>query len=82
MFADQHHPHDPILSQDLASGYSRTLLYFPIVHTQADMGALKESVVRATLEKVGRAGLARKTAAIDQIWTGIETAIDALALLV
>ncbi len=80
MSADQHHPHDPILSQGLAGGYSRTLIYFPIVHTQADMGALKESVARATLEKVGRAGLARKTAAIDKIWTEIEAAIDALAL--
>jgi hypothetical protein len=44
------------------------------------MGALKESVARASLEKMGRAGLARKTAAIDQIWTEIEGAIDALAL--
>jgi hypothetical protein len=56
------------------------LIYFPIVHTQADMGALQESVARATLEKVGRAGLARKTAAIDQIWTEIEVTIDALPL--
>jgi hypothetical protein len=56
------------------------LIYLPIVHTQADMGALKESVARATLEKVGRAGLARKTAAIDKIWTEIEAAIEALAL--
>ena len=44
------------------------------------MGALQESVTRATLEKAGRAGLARKTAAIDRIWTEIEAAIDALAL--
>jgi hypothetical protein len=56
------------------------LIYLPIVHTQADMGALKESVARATLEKTGRAGLARKTAAIDEIWTEIEAAIAALAL--
>jgi hypothetical protein len=56
------------------------LIYFPIVHTQADMGALQESVARATLEKTGRAGLARKTAAVDRIWTEIENAIDSLAL--
>jgi hypothetical protein len=56
------------------------LIYLPIVHTQADMGALKESVARATLEKVGRTGLSRKTAAIDRIWTEIEGVIDALAL--
>jgi hypothetical protein len=44
------------------------------------MGALKESVARASIEKMGRAGLARKIAAIDQIWTEIEAAIKALAL--
>ena len=63
-----------------AGGFSRTLIYLPIVHTQADMGALKESVARATLKKTGRAGLARKAAVIDQIWTEIEAAIDALLL--
>ncbi len=63
-----------------AGGFSRTLIYLPIIHTQADMGALKESVVRATLEKMGRAGLLRKTAAIDKVWTEIERVIDALAL--
>ena len=80
MSADQRHTHSPILGAGLAGGHSRTLIYFPIVHTQADMGALQESVTRATLEKAGRAGLARKTAAIDRIWTDIEAAIDALAL--
>jgi len=80
MSADQRHTHNQILGQALAGGHSRTLIYFPIVHTQADMGALQKSVVRATLEKSGRAGLARKTAAVDRIWTEIETAIGALAL--
>jgi hypothetical protein len=80
MSADQRHTDNPIPGPGLASGHSRTLIYFPIVHTQADMGALQESVARATLEKTGRAGLARKTAAIDQIWTKIEAAIETLAL--
>ena len=80
MSADQRHTHNPILREALAGGHARTLIYFPIVHTPADMGALQESVARATLEKAGRAGLARKTAAIDQIWTEIEAAIDALTL--
>jgi hypothetical protein len=80
MSADQHCRHKPILPETNASGFSRTLIYLPIVHTQADMGALKESVARTTLEKTGRVGLARKTAAIDQTWTEIEAAIEALAL--
>jgi len=80
MSAAQRHPHNPILREGLAGAHSRTLIYLPIVHTQTDMGALKESVARANLEKVGRAGLSRKTAAIDKIWTEIEAAIEALAL--
>jgi hypothetical protein len=66
--------------RDAGLTISRTLIYLPIVHTQADMGALQDSVTRATLNKVGRAGLSRKTAAIDRIWTEIEAAIAALAL--
>jgi hypothetical protein len=80
MSADQRHTNKQNLAQGLAGGHSRTVIYFPIVHTPADMGALKESVARATLEKTGRVGLARKTAAINQIWTEIEAAIKALAL--
>lgn len=60
--------------------HNRILFYFPIVHTQADMGELRESVVRATLAKVGRAGLSRKTVAVERIWTEIEQVIDSLAL--
>ena len=59
---------------------ARRLIYFPIIHTQADMGVLREAVDRATLEKVGRAGWSRKMAAIDKIWTEIEDAIDGLGL--
>jgi hypothetical protein len=62
------------------TSFSRTLIYLPIVHTPDDMGALKESVAQATLKKIGRAGLARKAAAIEQIWTEIEAAIAALPL--
>ena len=80
MSAGQRHTHNLIPGEGPTGGHSRTLIYLPIVHTQADMGALKESVARATVEKTGRAGLSRKTAAIDKIWTEIEGAIDALAL--
>jgi hypothetical protein len=37
-------------------------------------------VARATLEKMGRAGLSRKTAAIDQTWTEIERCIAGIDL--
>jgi hypothetical protein len=80
MSADLSHPNALTPPDASVGGSFRTLIYLPIIHTQADMGALKESVARATIEKMGRAGLARKTDAIDQVWTKIETAIDALDL--
>jgi hypothetical protein len=80
MSLNQTQHHNPRSRAAPSPGFSRTLIYLPIVHTQADMGALKESVARATLKKTGRTGLARKAAAIDKIWTEIEAAIDALPL--
>jgi hypothetical protein len=80
MSADQRHIQNPMPGDDLTSGSSRTLIYLPIIHTQADMGALKESVVRATMGKLGRAGLTHHLAAIDQVWTEIEDFIEGLAL--
>jgi len=59
---------------------SRTLIYFPIIHTPADMGALKDSVTRATLERVGRLGLSRKETAVRQVWTEIEQTLEGLNL--
>lgn len=74
---DQHtHPHEDLS----AGGPSRTLIYLPIIHTQADMGALQKSVAQATMAKLGRTALARKADAIDRVWTQIETAIDSLDL--
>jgi len=80
MSSKQTHQSQPHPRDGSSPGFSRTLIYLPIIHTQDDMGALKESVARASLEKMGRAGLARKIAAIDQIWTEIEAAIEALPL--
>lgn len=59
-------------------GSGRTLIYFPIIHTQADMGALGEAVKHATLGKLGRHSMKRKMNMIDRAWTEIETAIDKL----
>ncbi len=80
MPTDQRHHHDSNLQDAPAGGSSRTLIYLPIIHTQADMGALQGSVAAATIAKVGRAGLARKASAIDRVWTEIESAIVALDL--
>jgi hypothetical protein len=56
----------------------RELLYFPIVHNQADMGALSESVKKASLEKIGRLGWKRKVDLINRFWDEIELALGRL----
>ncbi len=58
----------------------RTVIYFPIVHNQADMGELSESVRKASLKKIGRTGWKRKLDLIDKSWTEIEESIDRLSL--
>lgn len=58
----------------------RTLFYIPIIHTQADMGALSEYVKKASLRKLGRSGWKRKISLIDQFWTEIEKIIEELKL--
>ncbi len=78
-------PPDPNCPQEhprpaAAEARSRTLLYFPIVHTQADMGRLSASIRRATLGQVGQRGLYRKTQAIDRVWTEIEAALGRIDL--
>ncbi len=80
MSTDRLPRHSPTPQPAITGGSSRTLIYLPIVHTQADMGALKQAAAKATLEKMGRTGLSRKTATIDKIWTEIEAVIGALVL--
>ena len=66
-----------MVDRSIESRFSkRTLIYIPIVHTPADMGALSELVRLATFRKVGATGWKRKLNLIDKIWTTIELAVD------
>jgi hypothetical protein len=65
---------------DLPESQTRTLYYFPIVHTQVDMGRLSGELTKATLKRGGQRGLHRKLQAIDQVWVDIRRAIEALDL--
>lgn len=58
----------------------RTLYHVPIIHTQADMGDLGESIRRSNLQALGRAAWQKKRAAVDRMWTAIETFINDLDL--
>ena len=57
---------------------ARILIYIPIIHTQADMGALSDQVRQAILHKLGKRGWNRKMNLIDTIWTKIEHVIESL----
>jgi hypothetical protein len=58
----------------------RTLIYIPIIHTQADMGALSESIERLKVRRLGRKGWERNLNLVDKLWARIEQAIESLVL--
>jgi hypothetical protein len=58
----------------------RLLVYFPIIHTEADMGALGESMQRLTVGRWGRRSYARSVQRIEELWSEIERAIAGLKL--
>ena len=58
----------------------RTLIYIPIIHTQADMGALSQAIQRLKVKELGRKGWERNVKLVDQLWTRIEQDIQGLAL--
>lgn len=58
----------------------RTLIYIPIIHTQADMGALSEPIRRMKVQRLGRIGWERNVNRVDKLWARIEQAIEGLVL--
>ena len=65
---------------DGAENDPRTLIHIGIVHTEADMGALSESIQRATLHRLSVKAWRRKLRAIDKRWTEIEEIVERLPL--
>ncbi len=65
---------------DGAENDPRTLIHIGIVHTEADMGALSESIQRATLQRLSVKAWRRKLRAIDKRWTEIEEIVERLPL--
>lgn len=56
----------------------RTLIHVKIIHTEADMGTLGESIQRATLQRVSVKAWRHKLRAIDKLWTEIEETVERL----
>ncbi len=51
---------------------SRALFYFPIVHSQSEMGALGQAIMKVTQQKLGRRGWRRKVDLVGRFWLSIE----------
>lgn len=58
----------------------RTLIYIPIVHTDADMGAMSESLQQVYVKEYGRRKWAQRTTKVEKSWKEIERKISALPL--
>ena len=59
---------------------ARTLLYFPIVHSQSDMGALSESIRKVTLQKLGERVWRQKVNLVKRFWSDVEKILNQLTL--
>ena len=59
---------------------SRRLIWIPIIHTQEDLGTLREAVRRLHERRAGRSQWRRTQKAIEAMWTKIEREIDGLDL--
>lgn len=56
----------------------RSLDYIPVIHAGEDLGRLREFVRRATERSGGAGAWERKTEAVEEIWSAIETWCSAL----
>jgi hypothetical protein len=63
-----------------AESHERTLIYIPIIHTQADMGALSPAIQRLKVKELGRKGWERNVKLVNKLWAQIEQSIESLAL--
>jgi hypothetical protein len=63
------------------SPFSRTLLYFPVIHTQADMGALGESLERIKVSTLGRRRFEQNARRVDKMWQKIEQTVESLTIV-
>jgi|SRR6266542_1450566 len=60
----------------MSTNFGRTLFYIPIIHTQADMGALGASIERIKASSFGRQSLKRSAQTVDRMWEQIERAVE------
>jgi hypothetical protein len=54
---------------------TRSLLYFPIIHAPADLGALREPVQRISMGKLGKDNWQRNVELVEQLWRAIQDSV-------
>jgi hypothetical protein len=68
-------------AQDVGADSSgRSLIHIPVIHTEADMGALSRPIKKLSIEKLGEQGWERNVSLIEGIWTRIEDAVNSWSL--
>ena len=67
-------------SEPKVASARRVLICIPIVHTQADMGALNEPIQRLKVKKLGKKMWEHNLELVKDFWTQIEQATQGLAL--
>lgn len=65
---------------DISSDPPRQLIWVPIIHTQADLGSLSQSIRELHIRRLGKSQWERRTQAIDDVWRQTRADIDALGL--
>lgn len=58
----------------------RRLIWIPIIHTQADLGSLSESVRDVYVRRIGHGKWQQHVRDVEEMWSDIREAIDELAL--
>ncbi len=53
----------------------RTLFHFPVMHSQPEMGALGQSIMEITQQRLGRQVWRRKVDLVEQFWTSVEDVV-------
>jgi hypothetical protein len=58
----------------------RTLIYVPIVHSEADLGSMAPEIRRRFQDAFGADEWARRTASVEAMWQGLQSKLSALPL--
>jgi len=64
----------------MLSNFTRLLIWIPVIHTQADLGSVSESVRLLYTRRIGRQKRKEHIRAVDQMWRSIRGEIKRLDL--